>query len=555
MAIRKFMSYSRYILVIATLLYLVLVWLYFKDNPLQLNPSSLLIWFLIIPALLIVSLLLIRWWLKKDSNKNIDKQTSRTTEETATVPESYKIFIYSSFCLPEGDEWSEVIDSTEDLTVVDDELRDFNGLPVLTKPITRVITQSWLMDAENYNKANNATENDESDEDDEEAQLDTITLRLGALIKEQLQLSETMLSNLAEHYDNLANNDSTEINAALDIHPEWQQQYIVSSDDNTDSNDKQQSQEANDAQLTASIELSIHLCLPENTNAPLLTQMLEQQLQSYGIPMASMKINTIIIEDLGTSAAESVTTDTEAYLPIAFIDEHIIPLAQADTAEICLLIMVDSQINESWVETNDYDSSSSELVPTEASALLIFCNQLAQDSLGNNAPNLDEPLSFSITKTSPVSANDRRFYLKAVQEINELLFNKDYLNYLGKAPLNAEAETKSKSKTPANTSKSPSVSELDLSDKNIAFFSDINLLNSVYDLAILTKLIEAMQDKGALVNEHYLGHYVPNKVWFTTFLSLAILSSASHNNKQQSDIMMLITKHNLCCVLWTVDFY
>lgn len=553
MAIRKFMSYSHYVLVIVTLLYLVLVWLYFKDNPLQLNPSSLLIWFLIIPALLIVSILSIRWWLKKDSNKNIDKQTSQTTEEKATLPETYKIFIYSSFCLPEGDEWSEIIDNTEDLTVVDNELRDFNGLPVLTKPIARVVTESWLLDGGNYNTASADTVDTESDE---EAELDTITLRLGALMKEQLQLSDAMLSSLANHFENLANYDSIETNVALDIHPEWQQQYIVSSDDNSDSDDKQQSQQpATDVQLTPSIQLSIHLCFPENTNAPLLAQMLEQQLLGYGIPMALIKINTITNDDLETSAAESVTADTEVYLPITFIDEHIIPLAQADTAEICLLIAVDSQINESWLETNYYDSSSSELVPTEASTLLMFCNQLAQDSLDNDASNLVEPLSVSITKTSPASANNRRSYVKAIKEVKDLLFNKDYLNYLGKTPLNPEAETKSKSKTPANISKVPAVSELDLSDKNIVLLSDINLLNSTYDLAILTTLIEAMQDKGALVNEHYLGHYVSNNIWLTTFLSIAALYSITQEDKQQSDILMLITKRSYCCILWKVDFY
>lgn len=547
MNINRFMNYSRYILAIVTLLYILLVWMYFKDNTAQLNASSLLIWFLLIPALLIGTIVAIRWWLKKQRHNDAEQTTATPTKEQTSLPETYKIFIYSSLNLPEGNEWSEIIENKQDLTMLDEELLDFDGLPILTKPITQVTTEPWLLDEISSAAINNEDDADFSSYEHTEAPND-LTLRLGALIKEQLQLSADILTIIAEHFAKLAHDKQTEPNAALDIHPEWQQQYIVSSDSRDDAQDH--AALIDKAQIEA-IKLSIHLCLPENADSRLLSQLLKQQLQAYGLPEALLEITLIISDTVETTNTDPIGTDAprETQSPLHFIDEHIIALAKAQTPEVCLLVIADSQLNEDWLESHYYDSENARLIPTEASTLLVFCNQSSQGILDTDTLNPDNEILFSLAKIDSTPTDSRHHYANNIKRIKSLFFNSAFNHRLEST--SPEPESKRALITP----KSSSSDEPDLSDKDVTILSDINLQKSPYDIAVLNTFIDAISDKGALVNEHYLGHYMPLNTWLTSFLSLAILADTGYNNKQPSDIVALITQHNRCSLLWLADFY
>ena len=142
MGAKKILSYGRSVLVMLLVLYLILVWMYFKDNARQLTSSGLLLWFVSIPLLFLGSIMALLWWQKK-----LDKQTTdspeildRTTDKTDAIkpPNTYQLFIYSRVCLPEGDCWSEVVDNEADLTVLSEDLTDIDGMPMLVKPIARL---------------------------------------------------------------------------------------------------------------------------------------------------------------------------------------------------------------------------------------------------------------------------------------------------------------------------------------------------------------------------------------------------------------------------------
>src|SRR5690606_7072411 len=75
------------------------------------------------------------------------------------------------------------------------------------------------------------------------------------------------------------------------------------------------------------------------------------------------------------------------------IDEHLITLAKATTPVACMLITVDSQINEAWVESSLYETALDNTIPTEAGTLLFFSNKAAQEAL-----NLENNNSIILTK-------------------------------------------------------------------------------------------------------------------------------------------------------------
>lgn len=65
----KILSYGRSVLVMILVLYLILVWMYFKDNARQLTSSGLLLWFVTIPLLFLGSIMALLWWQKNWINK------------------------------------------------------------------------------------------------------------------------------------------------------------------------------------------------------------------------------------------------------------------------------------------------------------------------------------------------------------------------------------------------------------------------------------------------------------------------------------------------------
>ena len=549
MGVKKLITYGRYALALFLVIYLLLVWMYFKDNTLQLTSARLLLWFVIIPIILFGFIVFIKWRQKKSEAEEL-APAQKISKKIKTPPiDSYQLFIDSSICLPEGIDWPEIIDNDNDLTVLSEALSDFDGLPILTKPIEGVITEQTALYA-----YDNELDNEAYPEDAAES-LNELTLRLWALIDNQLTASDDALSVLAQHFERIMQQNIHEPNSALNIHPEWQQHYIASTTEDSSAEDS--------LPVISLSTLSIYLSIPELADANYLVERLKQQLATYGIPEQLLTIQTIIA-DKNPRHTDSFHNshdgaDSETYQPLQFIHGQLIALTKAATPEICLFITVDSQINEQWLEANLYVDNASNLLPTEAGILLIFYNKAAKDLL-----DLDHKVRFSMTEIGEALPNDassmaaevpqqaysntRQHYLANLKTIKQLLLDNSF------ALLDRhDDKTKAEEKKSAQAIDNKTTMTDALSENSITLLSDINPATQPYDLSLLMTFIDEFIAQGALVNDHHLGHYMPLNSWLQPFLSLALLVSAAKEQPQESDIKLLITQHKHRCMLWLAE--
>jgi hypothetical protein len=561
-AIKKITNYSHYILMVILSSYLLLLWMYFKYNTLHINAFKILLWFVIIPLLLFSAVILIRWRQKKQQNKIKNPPNISGEKSKAIQPEAYQLFIYSSISLPEGDSWSEIKDNHDDLTILSENLTFFDNLPLLIKPIARVTNASALLQShashqqydedgftadgfDNESFDNQSFENDYFENKSVE-DIDTLTLRLYALILEQLVLSDEVLTVIGQYFTTVQQKNTYEPNSAINIHPEWQQYCIASAnEDNADAMDN--------APMIELSQLAVYLCLPMLADTAFIIDALKQQLALYGIAEHFIIIKTVTADD---SAADS-------YQPIAFINQQLIGLSKALTPEVCLFIGVDSQINEQWLESKLYAEATPTVVPTEASSLLIFCNQAAEDLLNLASANTVAKIGFLLTETTDsvanssnktIDTNNRRHYRDNLRKIKQLLIDNDFVL----TPQdNSQAANSPPAKTLEKQSLKPSAKKTTITDTldeaNITLFSDINLVNQPNESVLFMTFIDDLTAQGALVNEHFLGHYMPLSLYLKPFISLALLVDFTNNNQQQSDTDFLITQHKHCCVLWLSD--
>lgn len=549
MGVKKLITYGRYALALFLVIYLLLVWMYFKDNTLQLTSARLLLWFVIIPIILFGFIVFIKWRQKKSEAEEL-APAQKISKKIKTPPiDSYQLFIDSSICLPEGIDWPEIIDNDNDLTVLSEALSDFDGLPILTKPIEGVITEQTALYA-----YDNELDNEAYPEDAAES-LNELTLRLWALIDNQLTASDDALSVLAQHFERIMQQNIHEPNSALNIHPEWQQHYIASTPEDSSAEDS--------LPVISLSTLSIYLSIPELADANYLVERLKQQLATYGIPEQLLTIQTIIA-DKNPRHTDSFHNshdgaDNETYQPLQFIHGQLIALTKAATPEICLFITVDSQINEQWLEANLYADNASNLLPTEAGILLIFYNKAAKDLL-----DLDHKVRFSMTEIGEALPNDassmaaevpqqaysntRQHYLANLKTIKQLLLDNSF------ALLDRhDDKTKAEEKKSAQAIDNKTTMTDALSENSITLLSDINPSTQPYDLSLLMTFIDEFIAQGALVNDHHLGHYMPLNSWLQPFLCLALLVSAAKEQPQESDIKLLITQHKHRCMLWLAE--
>ncbi len=549
MGVKKLITYGRYALALFLVIYLLLVWMYFKDNTLQLTSARLLLWFVIIPIILFGFIVFIRWRQKKSEAEELAPAQKISKKIKAPPIDSYQLFIDSSICLPEGIDWPEIIDNDNDLTVLSEALSDFDGLPILTKPIEGVITEQTALYA-----YDNELDNEAYPEDAAES-LNELTLRLWALIDNQLTASDDALSVLAQHFERIMQQNIHEPNSALNIHPEWQQHYIASTTEDSSAEDS--------LPVISLSTLSIYLSIPELADANYLVERLKQQLATYGIPEQLLTIQTIIA-DKNPRHTDSFHNshdgaDSETYQPLQFIHGQLIALTKAATPEICLFITVDSQINEQWLEANLYVDNASNLLPTEAGILLIFYNKAAKDLL-----DLDHKVRFSMTEIGEALPNDassmaaevpqqaysntRQHYLANLKTIKQLLLDNSF------ALLDRhDDKTKAEEKKSAQAIDNKTTMTDALSENSITLLSDINPSTQPYDLSLLMTFIDEFIAQGALVNDHHLGHYMPLNSWLQPFLCLALLVSAAKEQPQESDIKLLITQHKHRCMLWLAE--
>lgn len=587
MGAKKILSYGRSVLVMILVLYLILVWMYFKDNARQLTSSGLLLWFVSIPLLFLGSIMALLWWQKK-----LDKQTTDSSEiidgtadETDTIkpPDTYQLFIYSRVCLPEGDCWSEVVDNDADLTVLSEDLTDIDGMPMLVKPIARLpdaaalpypsISDAYSADSEfddsysdRYLDSNSNLDSSLDSHLDGErvterkAALNDTTLRLQALIYEQLVLSEEMLSSLAEYFYQYHQQDTIQSNAAIHIHPEWQQHYLVSA--NEVSGENNSSKENSDNKITATsaghlTNLPIYLCLPASADSAFLIATIKEQLATYGIPDTRIAITTIITDstDVANTVANNGANNTAIATPTEFINRHLLPLSKSTAPDLCLILIADSQISEEWLDTHLYSEQMTNVIPTEAGALLLFSNQAAQELL-----NIDASTRILLTEIGTAHRtellSDKRHYLNHLTTIKSLLID----NMLSLSPTDTTTLKTTDKQTIKPTKKSSDINSKEkyktnvpITDMTITAMSDINPLKQPYDLSTYMSFLEAFIAQGALVNEHHLGHYMPLNNWLKPFISLSLFIDLAKEDQQESDRSFLITQHKQCNVLWLID--
>ena len=540
MSVKKVLSYGRFSLTLCLALYLILVWLYFKDNAQQLTPARLLLWFVIIPLLLLGSILTLLWWQKKqeknESNRSdSDANTSNQDNET-TMPEIHSLFVYSRVCLPEGNCWSEVIDNNEDLTVLSEDLTDAYGLPLLIKPIVRLTEAAFLPEV--YGSSS-----DWDDETFEEEATHTqhlpspnsTTLRLYSLVHELLNLSDDILSNLAQHFYQYHSEDKEQTNSAINVHPEWQQHYLVGA-----------SEESADDTLSAihslPPKLSIYLCLPSSADSTFLTTAVKNQLTEYLIPETAFSITPIVTDD------DSNTVDGTPTCNITeFINEHVMTLSQSDDPELCLVLIADSQINDEWLDSHLTTSHDTTAVPTEAGTLLIFFNKAAQ-----NIIDIDEKASVLLTEFgTPNNQNEdgnNRHYLKHLTAIKNLLI-KNAMSLPSANPVEKENIKRSSTKQTDTKNKT----NVSLKDMSITAISDINPLIQSYDISVYLNFLESFIAQEALAKEQHLGHYMPLNSWLKSFISVSLFVDLANDSKQELEKTFLITQHKKSTLLWLAD--
>ncbi|MEN6668939.1 hypothetical protein AAJP47_01015 [Psychrobacter sp. B38] len=574
MRVKKILSYSRYALMILLVVYLILVWMYFKDNARHLTSSGLFLWFVLIPLLLLSSIGAILWWQKKrdkQENDGSDVMSGDSSKhEDVETPDTYQLFIHSRVCLPEGDHWSEVIENDEDLTVLSEDLVDFDGLPILIKPITRLtdatsLPSVYMTDANIANSvlndddsddANNHYDNDMFDQDDKYAErlaaLNTTTLRLYSLIHEQLALSDDLLSNLAEYFQQHTS-DEIQSNSAIHVHPEWQQHYLVSAND---ASSEDILPTTSDVSLSA---LAIYLCLPARADSDFLIAAVKEQLATYGIPETLLRVTSIVTDtDIDVYTEANSADSTVPYDPTQFINEHLLSLSQSALPELCLMIIADTQIDEEWLDSYRSSHYTANVVPTEAGTLLLFMNKAAQALL-----DPDTTISTSMLLTEICTPHDennesnKRRYLNHLTTIKNLLLHND----LSLSPTHTSAPNPDEALTKKPISKSSDINKninektnVQIEDTSIVALSDINPSIQPYDISVYLSFVDAFIAKGALVNEHHLGHYMPLNNWLKPFISLSLCVDLAETNQQESEKLFLITQHKQCAMLWLADF-
>lgn len=549
MSVKKVLSYGRFALMLCLALYLILVWLYFKDNAQQLTPAGLLLWFVIIPLLLLGSILTLLWWQKKqgkneNNRSDSDVNTSNEDNETA-MPEVHSLFVYSRVCLPEGNCWSEVIDNNEDLTVLSEELTDAYGLPLLIKPITRLTEADFLPevygsisdwdDSHLYKDYDNETYEEEATHTQHLASPNSTTLRLYALVHELLNLSDDILSNLAQHVHQYHSEDKEQFNSAINVHPEWQQHYLVGA-----------SEESADETLPATHslppKLSIYLCLPSSADSTFLTTAVKNQLTEYLIPETAFSI-TSIVTDNDSNAVDSTPTCNIT----EFINKHVMTLSQSDDPELCLVLIADSQINNEWLDAHLTTSHDTTVVPTEAGTLLIFFNKAAQ-----NVIDIDDKASVLLTEFG--TSNDQneesnnRHYLRHLTAIKNLLIK----NVMSLSSTNS-AKKEAIKKPSAKQTNIKNKTNVSIKDMGITAISDINPLIQSYDISAYLNFLESFIAQEALVKEQHLGHYMPLNSWLKSFISVSLFVDLANNSKQELEKSFLITQHKKSTLLWLAD--
>lgn len=499
------LHYTRHILTLILVVYLILTWMYYKDNVTQLTSINLLISFIVIPLALFTAILTIKWQQKKIDLKQQQPEKKTAPIKETVQPKAYKIRMHSSLCLPEGENFFDIVENKSDLTILSEAHSDYNDLPLLIKPLSSIsesLDTMYMQDLE----PNNGTQ------------------RCCQLIQHLLELNDSELMACAQHFQSTTEQETHYSNAAISMHPEWQQSYISSTPhDGSDDITVQQQ--------TLFTALPVYVCASAAVNTHDINHFIKAQLADYGFDEHSISIINLPSADVQTT-------------PLEVIKQKIMTLSEDTMPGLSLVIAVDSEINTDWIEAHMYHTEdASALLPEEAGSLLILWNEAANAILDINAAAHYSMIEYAHDTTTNHRSNHTRTLARISDFIDATLLS-----------LSAKADN---STSASNTAQSVKQTEADtdapLASHSMTALSDINPVKQVFDTAVFMTFIDRFLDKGALVNDYQLGHHMHRNDWMRHLIGISLFADVSFDNQLESDIIFLTTQHDAGYTLWLAE--
>lgn len=495
MVLKKTLTYVRYSLVAVLILYLGIVWLYFKDNASSLTISSFVLWFLGLPLLFLGALGALRWYQNKPAvEQNAPLDAPNTTVKADKAPISHHLLLSGHLLLPEGNTWSQIIDNAEDLTEINRSLTDYFGLPKLTKPIAEVEDQMiWS-----------------TNEDSEmpESTMSAFTQRITALLQLQLETHDEALATIGAHFSHHYT-DRDAIDTASDIHPEWQNGATL------------HMQQEDVAHAPAQPELSVfelYIYVPNNAELTDIKESVTVWMEDYGIAGEQLSIHLITPQDaIGA--------------PLAFINDVLRRVAETTQPQLGMLIVADTHIDQEWLDSYADINTTDDTVPTEAASALLFANHAAGDII-----SLEQLLPVQLSTTIDLSKGDnragvpKRSYKQLLPQIQSTLLAQKII--------------------PPAADETKDALDIETEEQPLVLLSDIDLVQQTEALTPFMHFTDDLSQQNIDVTTHHLGHLALANPWLRCFMPICLLTQYQYEYLERTDTLLAVIQHPSCCSLW-----
>ena len=501
---KHILHYTRHALTVVLVVYLILTWMYYKDNVTELTSINLLVSFILIPLALFAAILTIKWQQKKQKNPEAAPEATAAPIKKDLQPKAYHLHMHSQLLLPEGEKFVDVVENTDDVTVLSPVHVDYNNLPILIKPIGDIsapIDDFELQDIDNDNG----------------------TQRLCQLITHLFDLSESELYDCATHFASAHAEGGVQPNAAVSMHPDWQQSYISSTDGSQD--------EDLAPPPPAFTALPVYLYAPASANTADINRIIKARLIDYGFGEAYFSIINL------------TPTDNPSE-PLAALNPHLMALSENHMPSMAIVLAVDSEINSDWIDEHLHLADDhTALLPEEAASLLIVWNDAADELLDMATNGQYALLEYHHQEAS----NTRRANMRLLDLINELITAKL-----------RNSDTKTDNSAAISSSENPSKSAEDeagdaLSGHSITVLSDINPVKQPFDTAIFMSFVDKILSQGALVNDHQLGHHMHRSDWMRGLIAISLFADIDFDEQPESDIVCLTMQQDTGYTLWLAE--
>ena len=498
MVLKKTLTYVRYSLVAVLILYLGIVWLYFKDNASSLTVSSFVLWFLGLPLLFLGALGALRWYQNKPAaEEDPALDTPKTAIKADRAPISHRLLLSGHLLLPEGNEWSQIIDNTEDLTEINHSLTDHFGLPKLTKPIAEVEEQmAWST---------------QEDSETSEPTTSTFTQRIIALLQLQLVAHDDALANIGAHFSHHYT-DRDAIDTASDIHPEWQNSATL------------HMQQEDAAHIPAQPALSmfeLYIYTPNDAEHTAIKESVTVWMADYGIAGGQLSIHLITPQD---AIGE----------PLGFISDVLRRVAETTQPRLGMLMVAETHIDQEWFDNYADISMTDDTVPTEAASALLFANHAAGDII-----SLEQllPVQLSTTIDLPESNDQfdapKRSYKQLLPQIQSTLLAQKII--------------------PPVADESTDADDIEDKERSLILLSDIDVIKQTEALTPFMRFTDDLAQRHIDVTTHHFGHFTLTNPWLRCFMPICLLTQYQYEHTERTDTLLAVIQHPNCCSLWHLD--